>query len=152
MTLPTGNSLGLMRILKLTPSTEKKLLDARHVRDEDAARVAARIVGDVRRGGDAALFAWTNKLDHISLTASSVWIERKEMREAQRRVDRKFIAAIKHAAANVRTIAKRQIPREWSVETERGVRVQQLVRPLDSVGCYIPGGRSWLVPPLGMTV
>jgi len=152
MTLPTGNSLGLMRILKLTPSTEKKLLDARHVRDEDAARVAARIVGDVRRGGDAALFAWTNKLDHISLTASSVWIERKEMRAAQRRVDRKFIAAIKHAAANVRTIAKRQIPREWSVETERGVRVQQLVRPLDSVGCYIPGGRNSLVSTLVMTV
>lgn len=152
MTLPTGNSLGLMRILKLTPSTEKRLLDAREVRDEDAARVAARIVGDVRRGGDAALFAWTKKLDHISLTASSVWIGRKEMRAAQRRVSGRFVAAIKHAAANVRTIAKRQIPREWSVETERGVRVRQLVWPLDSVGCYVPGGRNSLVSTLVMTV
>src|SRR5579862_3619729 len=152
MTLPTGNSLGLMRILKLTPSTEKRLLDAREVRDEDAARVAARIVGDVRRVGDAALFAWTKELDHISLTASSVWIGRKEMRAAQRRVSGRFVAAIKHAAANVRTIAKRQIPREWSVETERGVRVQQMVRPLDSVGCYIPGGRNSLVSTLVMTV
>ena len=141
-----------MRILKLTASTEKKLLMPDDVRDEDAARVAARIVGDVQRGGDAALFAWTKKLNRISLTAGSVWIGRKEMRVAQRRVDRKFIAAIKHVTANVRTIAKQQVPREWSVKTERGVRVRQLVRPLDSVGCYIPGGRNSLVSTLVMTV
>ncbi len=57
------------------------------MRDEDAARVGARIVTDVRRGGDAALFAWTKKLDRISLTAGSVWIGREEMGAAQRRVE-----------------------------------------------------------------
>jgi histidinol dehydrogenase len=141
-----------MRILKLTANTEKRLLSAREVRDEEAARIAARIVGDVRRGGDAALFAWTKKLDHISLSAASLWIGRKEMRAAGRRVSGKFIAAIKHAARNVRAIAERQVPREWSIETERGVRVRQLVRPLESVGCYIPGGRNSLVSTLVMTV
>lgn len=141
-----------MRILKLTASTEKRLLAAREVCDQEAARVAARIVGDVRRRGDAALFAWTKKLDHISLNAGSTWIGREQMRAAQRRVSGKFIAAIRHAAANVRTIAEQQVPREWSVETERGVRVRQLVRPLDSVGCYIPGGRNSLVSTLVMTV
>src|SRR5271170_2168241 len=54
----------LMRILKLTPAVEKKLLRARQERDREAERVAAEIIADVRNRGDVALFAWAEKLDH----------------------------------------------------------------------------------------
>jgi len=50
-----------MRILKLTPATEKQFLGARQSRDTEAERIAAKIIAEVRRDGDAALFAYAKK-------------------------------------------------------------------------------------------
>ena len=53
-----------MRILKLTSAIEKKLLARANFADAEAERVAAKIVADIRKRGDSALFAWTERLDH----------------------------------------------------------------------------------------
>ena len=58
---------------------------------------------------------------------------------------------MKHAARNVRRVAERQLPRPWVFEVEPGVRIGQSVQPIESVGCYIPGGRHALVSTLVMT-
>ena len=95
-----------MRIFKLTPRIEKWLLSRRAQRDEEAHSVASTIVADVRKRGDAALFAWTKKLDHLSLAREGVWISQKEIRSAARRVSSEFLNAIKRAAKNVRSVAE----------------------------------------------
>ena len=141
-----------MRIMKLTSATEKQLLRARQHRDVEAERIAARIVGDVRRHGDAAVFAWTKKLDGVDLRGDSVWISRQELTAAERSVSAEFLRAVKHAVRNVRRVAERQMPRPWSVNVEPGVRIGQIVRPIETIGCYIPGGRHALVSTLVMTV
>jgi histidinol dehydrogenase len=141
-----------MRILKLTPRTEKWLLSRRARRDEEAHSVAAEIVADVRKRGDAALFAWTKKLDHLNLARDGVWISKKEIRAAERRVSGEFLSAIRRAARNVRGVAEKQLPRPWTFETEPGVQISQRVSPIESIGCYIPGGRFSLVSTLVMTV
>jgi histidinol dehydrogenase len=140
-----------MRILRLTPAVEKQLLRARQHRDVGAERVAARIVGDVRRRSDAALFAWTKKLDRVDLRSDGVWISRREMSEATRSVSGEFLRAVMHAARNVEGVAKQQLPREWTIEVEPGVRIGQMVRPIEAIGCYIPGGRYALISTLVMT-
>jgi len=140
-----------MRILKLTPRIEKWLLSRRARRDDEAHSVASEIVADVRKRGDSALFAWTKKLDHLNLARDDVWISRKEIRSAERRVSSEFLSAIKRAAKNVRCVAEKQIPRPWTFETEPGVRITQRVSPIESIGCYIPGGRFSLVSTLVMT-
>src|SRR5262249_41001356 len=140
-----------MRILELTPATEKKLLAARLAHDEQAQRVAQRIVSDIKRRGDSALFAWTKRLDGFAITPKTLWISQKEMREASRRVSPAFLRAMSQTARNIRRVAERQLPRPWSLKVEAGVRIRQLPRPIDSVGCYVPGGRSSLVSTLLMT-
>lgn len=140
-----------MRIVKLTPAVEKRLLRAQQ-RDVEAERIAARIVGDVRRRGDAALFAWSKKLDGADLRRDGVWVSRREMRAATRSVSGEFLRAVKHAARNVRRVAEQQMPRAWTIEVEPGVRIGQIVRPIETIGCYIPGGRHALVSTLVMTV
>jgi len=57
---------------------------------------------------------------------------------------------VKHAARNVRRVAERQMPRAWTLDVEPGVRVGQAVEPIDTIGCYIPGGRHALVSTLVM--
>jgi histidinol dehydrogenase len=140
-----------MRILKLTGAIEKTLLAARERRDDQAERVAAKIIGDVRRRGDAALLSWTKQLDGIDLARKGMWVSQPEIAEAQEKVSTDFLRAVRHAIANVRKVAEKQLPRDWSMEVEPGVRIGQMVRSIESVGCYIPGGTSTLLSTLVMS-
>ena len=140
-----------MRIVALTSRLEEKLLSARHRRNVRAEAVASRIVGDVRRRGDAALFAWTRRLDEIRLTLKTVWVNSNERRAAASSIPKELRAALQHAARNIRRVAEKQLPRSWNIAVEPGVRVGQRVSAIDTIGCYIPGGRFSLVSTLLMT-
>ncbi len=140
-----------MRIVKLTPRIEKWLLARRARQDDKTRSVAAEIVAEVRKRGDAALFAWTKKLDHFNLAREGAWSSKKEIRSAVQHANPAFLNAIKRAAKNVRSVAEKQLPRPWSFETEPGVRISQRVSPIESIGCYIPGGHFSLVSTLVMT-
>ncbi len=140
-----------MRILQLTKARAAKLLADRRWRDLIAERAATRILADVRRSGDAALLRWARRLDGIALTPANLWIARRELEQARRQASREFLRAVEHAARNIRRVAERQMPRPWSLEVEPGVRVGQRVEPLETIGCYVPGGRFSLVSTLLMT-
>jgi histidinol dehydrogenase len=140
-----------MRILKLTDAVAEKFLARRSSHDSAAERIAARILADVRKNGDAALFRWASRLDGLQLARKSLWITRGEMRAANRNVPRDLVRAIEHAARNIRRVAEEQLPRSWTITVEPGVRVGQRVTPLETIGCYIPGGRFSLFSTLLMT-
>jgi histidinol dehydrogenase len=140
-----------MRLRRLTKAFQQELLADRRRLDQVAERVAARIVADVRRRGDAALFHWTHRLDGVRLTPAALWVSRHERQQASRAVSREFLRAVEHAARNIRRVAQRQLPRPWHLEVEPGVSVGQRVEPLEVIGCYIPGGRFSLVSTLLMT-
>lgn len=140
-----------MRVLRLTSAIEEKILAKRCGRDFVAERIAARIIHDLQRRGDAALFYWTKCFDGLTLQPDNVWVSRDELRSASRRVSAAFLDAVDHAARNIRAVAHRQKPQEWTVEVEPGIRVSQRVRPIETVGCYLPGGRFSLVSTLLMT-
>jgi len=140
-----------MRIVKLTPRTERWLLARRAQRDDEAHSVAATIVADVRKRGDSALFSWTKELDELDLSRTGVWISEKEIRAARAHVSSEFLKAVQRAAKNVRRVAEKQLPRPWTIETQPGVRISQRVSPIESIACYIPGGRFSLVSTLVMT-
>ena len=141
-----------MRVLPLTKATEEKVLASRRASSRAADRVAARIVADVRRRGDAALFSWTKRFDGVALSPRSVWVSPAEFKSAHRTVSKNFLAAVDHAARNIRAVASQQRPKEWTIEVEPGVRAGQRVRAIDSIGCYLPGGRFSLVSTLLMAV
>ena len=140
-----------MRILKLTDAVSAKFFTRRSAHDAAAEKIAAEILTDVRKNGDAALFRWALRLDSLRLTRKSLWITRAEIRAASRNVPRDLLRAIEHAARNIRRVAEEQRPRSWTIMVEPGVRVGQRVTPLGTIGCYIPGGRFSLFSTLLMT-
>jgi len=140
-----------MRILKLTPAVEKKLLRARQERDREAERVAADIIADVRKRGDTALIDYARKFDNINLRREGIWVSSGEIRAARKQVGADFLRAIKQASRNIRRVAEKQLPQPWGLQVEPGVTITQRVSPIDSVGCYIPGGNFALVSTLLMT-
>ncbi|HEV2386473.1 MAG TPA: histidinol dehydrogenase [Candidatus Acidoferrales bacterium] len=141
-----------MRIRELTDAAVAGLEAGRRSRDLAAERAAARIVRDVVRRGDRAVADWAFRLDGASLRPRRFWIGESELRRARRGAEPALLRAIRHAARNIRRVAKRQMPRPLTIAVEPGVRVQQIRRPLDSVGCYVPAGRFPLLSTLLMTV
>jgi len=139
----------MTKILPLDAVTEKRLLRARKFRDTEAERIAARIIADVRKRGDAALFAYTKKFDRVSLNSKNVWLSSQRSLSPN---SNPLLTAIRHAAKNIRAVAEQQLPKPWSRTVEPGVRIRQQVAPIDTIGCYIPGGRHALISTLLMTV
>ena len=142
-----------MRVLELTDSVAKGILSARRGSAADAERVAAKIVADVRRRGDKALFDWSRRLDRARLTPKTLWLSAQERRAGSRSVSRELRNALEHAARNIRRVAG-ATARPRSVANRRGTggaRGATRMPPSKRSGCYIPGGRHSLVSTLLMT-
>ncbi|MGO9937091.1 MAG: histidinol dehydrogenase [Terracidiphilus sp.] len=120
----------------------------------DLAEVDAavrRIVNDVRRNGDLALRRYAARWDGLD-KGEAFRVPEAELHEAWQRTPPELKDAITQAAGNIRRFCEWQRPEEWRREIQPGVSVGQLVRPLESVGCYVPGGRYPLPSTLLMTV
>jgi histidinol dehydrogenase len=109
-----------------------------------------RIVADVRKKGDRALFSYAAQFDGLQDTAS-VRVTQEEMAAAWKAIDPSLQAALRTAAVQIRVFAHRQLPATWSKSPIKGLTTGQLVRPLASVGCYVPSGRHPLPSTLLMT-
>jgi len=132
-------------MLRIVRSTDKsalaRLQHARQISWAEAERVARRILDDVRRRGDHALVCYSRRLDHIDLRKEGLTVSQDEVRRAYNEVPRGFVAALRVAARNIRATARRQLPRAWQAASGAGVKVGQIIRPLERVTCYVPGGR-----------
>jgi histidinol dehydrogenase len=110
-----------------------------------------RIVKDVRRNGDRALRRYAARWDSLE-KSEPVRVPDSDLHEAWQKVPPQLQDAITQAASNIRRYCEWQKPEEWRREIQPGICVGQLVRPLASVGCYVPGGRYPLPSTLLMTV
>ena len=109
-----------------------------------------RIVADMRRNRDRALMKYTRKWDGLR-PGQSLRVAPAEIRAAWKAASPDLRSALERAAANIRRFCEWQKPVEWMKKND-GISLGQLVRPLDSVGCYVPGGRYPLPSTLLMTV
>jgi histidinol dehydrogenase len=130
-------------------SEAKTLLERRSVRLEEAERVVAPILKDVRSRGDAALLEYARKFD--SLDDRPLRVSQDELATACGRLSDEIRGAIETARRNILEFAKAQLPREYFKEFGSGRKLGQIVRPLNAVGCYIPSGRYPLPSTLLMT-
>jgi len=140
----------MIRILEDKKSADGKrsgatsLIARKAVRLEEAERIVAPILADVRARGDAALLEYARKFDRFSGSSVRIPIEGSLAPEIER--------AVELSAANIREYAKTQLPLETSVDYQDGRRLGQIVRPIDAMGAYVPAGRYPLPSTLLMTV
>jgi histidinol dehydrogenase len=109
------------------------------------------ILSAVAARGDAAVREYAEHFDGLDPQAP-LQVTREEMQAAWEGTGEQLKAAMRLAQANIRAFAERQLPRAWSFRPAEGMEVGQIVRPLGSVGCYVPGGRYPLPSTLLMTV
>jgi len=126
-------------------------LEARGGAALDAVLPAVRrIVADVRKHGDRALLRYADKFDGLA-GAASLRVSPSEMAASWKSTDPAMREALTTAANQIRAFAVSQLPASFSDEPIPGLATGQLVRPLGSVGCYVPSGRHPLPSTLLMT-
>jgi len=109
-----------------------------------------RIVNDVRKEGDRALLRYAKRFDGLA-GPDALRVSREEMAAAWQSIDSELRTALTTAADQIRKFATRQMPQSWTESPVAGLATGQLVRPLGSVGCYVPSGRHPLPSTLLMT-
>ena len=108
--------------------------------DANIRAAVAAIQEQVRTGGLDALLALTERFDGVRLASLAVASEAIDAASA--RVSNSLKSAMQTAKANIERFHRAQIPVEIDIETQAGVRCQQITRPIASVGLYIPGGSA----------
>jgi histidinol dehydrogenase len=109
-----------------------------------------KIVKHVRRDGDQAVRKYAQKWDGLG-AKEAMQVLPAELEAAWAMASPQLRSSLKQAAGNIRRFCERQKPREWTKNGD-GISAGQIVRPLESAGCYVPAGRHPLVSTLLMTV
>ncbi|HUI91963.1 MAG TPA: histidinol dehydrogenase [Chitinivibrionales bacterium] len=130
-------------IINLSSGTGRKFLTnlrSRSVaRTEAAQAVVDKILYDVKNKGDSALFAYTKKFDHVSVTKKTIRLEPSYIKKRAALAPAAFKAACAEAAQRIRAFHERQRPAAFSLKTTEGV-LSQVIRPIGRAGVYVPGG------------
>lgn len=115
-----------------------------------AEQAVARIIADVRRRGDEALRKWTQKLDGADLS-DGLEVPPAECQQALQNLPDDLRAALETAAARIRDFHRRQPALSWIEQNQDGT-LGQLIRPIERVGVYVPGGSAPLPSSVLMSV
>ncbi len=119
--------------------------------DSQVKRDVKAIISKVVENGDAALIEFTKKFDNASINAKDLRVTSKEIKEAHIEVSQKQISAIKFMKEKVSKFEKLMLSQARFKKSQDGVTVQNVLRPIESVGCYVPGGQAAYPSTLVMT-
>ena len=135
-----------MRIVKLTAESKKGLLEdllqrsPNHYGQYESA--VAEIIEMVKKGGDEALFSYTEKFDHCKMDAAHIRVTREEIDEAYQKVDADFVEVMKKSAANIRAFHEKQLRNSWFDPKPDGTILGMKILPIAIAGVYVPGGKA----------
>jgi histidinol dehydrogenase len=113
--------------------------------EEDAGNVdgiVTEILLNVKKRGDAALLEYTARFDNFTTTSEKLKVSEDEIEEAFNSIEGDVKNALTIAAERIRTFHEKQLEESWASEDDEGIVLGQLVRPLEKVGIYVPGGKA----------
>lgn len=100
------------------------------------------IIAAVRKDKDKAVFEFTANFDKIELTKENIKVSDEEIEAAYKLVDKELIEVIRKSAQRIRDFHQKQKINSWLEPNENGEMLGQLIRPLEKVGVYVPGGKA----------
>ncbi|MBM4324948.1 MAG: histidinol dehydrogenase [Deltaproteobacteria bacterium] len=135
-----------MRILRSREKSFNQYLSGIERRiAEDPSRLEGEvrtILRNVKKKGDEALLQYTQRFDGVRLSIKQLQVKKEEVKEAHKRVPRDFLETLKKAAYRIQRFHQLSKKR-WMVKwIEEGIRIEQVVRPLERIGIYVPGGKA----------
>ncbi len=111
--------------------------------------IVAEIIDNVKKNGDSALKEYTKKFDKAQI--ETIKVSEEEITSAYKKVVPELLETIKKSKQNIWSFHEKQLQNSWISPKEDGTMLGQLVRPLEKVGLYVPGGTAPLISSVLMT-
>ena len=127
-----------------TAKDKEKVLSILHrplEQDQAAWQSVRHIIEDVRQQGDQALLAYTEQFDGVKLQAENLLVTPQEYKAAQDQVDARWKDMLHRSAGRIRAYHEQQKKQSW-MDVQPGSILGQIIRPLERVGVYVPGGQA----------
>ncbi len=141
-----------MKVLKQSGEGIQKLYNrhayARRQRVEDKVR---KIIDDVRLNGDAAVSKYTRRFDKTKIPIKNLRVPEAEISGAYQNITSDFVNHLKIIINNVSAYYRKQLKKPGRIKSHDGIVLKEEIKPLDSVGIYIPAGTAPLVSSVYMT-
>lgn len=135
-----------MRIVKLTAGTKANILNDLLQRSpnnySEYESTVSKILEDVRREGDKALFDYTLKFDKYALSADNIKVTKEEIQAAYSQLDQALIEVVRRSAENIRAFHQKQLRTSWFEPKEDGTILGMKFTPVARAGVYVPGGKA----------
>lgn len=133
-------------IYKLSEMTKEKydfIMKRAELDITEQMKVAKEVSDDIRRRGDAAVLEYTEKFDHVKLTADQMKVTRREIEDGYARCDKETREAIEYAYKNIYGFHEKQLPDEmWFTMIDDGLMVGEKTTPIVDVCLYVPRGKG----------
>lgn len=139
-----------MEIVELKTNEIDKLVERSQIDADSVMQTVSEIVCNVRKNGDDSIKTYTEKFDNVKL--DHLKVSEDEIKNSYNKVESNVLNALKKAAKNIEKFHKLQKPEEWYKEVDNGVMAGQIIRPIEIVGCYVPGGRAVYPSSVLMTI
>ena len=114
--------------------------------DEKAAESIANdvktIISEVKKNGDLALIKFTQKFDNAKVKAENLRVTREEIQKAYSMVADEQVSALKLMKEKVSSFEKSALKQHRTATSQEGITIQNMLHPIESVGCYVPGGQA----------
>ena len=141
-----------MKLLKQSGQGIQKLYDRNlYFRRKSVEEKVRAIIEDVRLNGDEAVIKYTKRFDGVKLTIKQLQVPESEISGAFQNITSDFVASLKVIINNVSTFYKKQLKKPCRVQDQDGILLKEEIKPLESVGIYIPAGTAPLVSSVYMT-
>lgn len=127
----------IKELSQLTNNEKERILKRGAIVDADLVK---EIIETVKKNGDRALRKYTQKFDGVEL--DDLRVSDEEFSEAKDLADPGVVSQIEKAYKNITSYHKQQVEAEWWSEGDER-KLGQIARPVENVGCYVPGGRAF---------
>lgn len=130
----------------------KKMIERNHMEIGDVLSTVDGVIKNIKSNGDKAVFEYTKMFDKVEITKDTIRVSKEEINDAYNNVDAELINVIKRAKSNIENFHQKQKENSWFSPEGEGVILGQLLRPLEIVGVYVPGGTAPLPSSVLMNV
>ena len=120
----------------------EQILSRSQLEHGNVQEIVDAILADVRKNGDKAVFNYAKEFDKIDMDSSNIKVSKEEIEYAYTQVSGDLIRVIRNAAERIKDFHQKQKMNSWFEPNPNGEILGQLIRPLENVGVYVPGGKA----------
>lgn len=146
----------MIKIVEAGGIEEKQFIENLNKRNamenDDVIKSVTEIIKNVKQNGDQAVFDYTKRFDGVELSKETIEVKKHEIDEAYSLIDKKLLDIIRKAKQNIEDFHSKQKENSWISTEKEGIILGQIIRPLEVIGVYVPGGTAPLISSVLMNV